>query len=156
MSGKIKILLSGMIAKVPSQGGLTWVVLQYLLGLRQLGHEVHFLELISDTDLTPCGAPFRESSNAAYLHSVINRFQLNDSVTLLNIDTMESIGKSHADLLCYTNQCDLLLNLSGCLTDQQFVSPIPLRAYVDLDPAFTQLWESEHERKENSFGGTVY
>jgi hypothetical protein len=144
MSGKLKILLSGMIAKVPLQGGLTWVVLQYLLGLRQLGHEVHFLELISDADLVPGGAPFRESSNAAYLHDVINRFELNGSVTLLNIDTMESVGKSHADLLRYANQCDLLLNLSGLLTDQQFVSPIPLRVYIDLDPAFTQLWESEH------------
>jgi hypothetical protein len=144
MSGKLKILLSGMIAKVPLQGGLTWVALQYLLGLRQLGHEVHFLELISNADLMPDGTPFPESGNAVYFQDVINRFELNDSVTLLHTDTMESIGKSHADLLCYANQCDLLLNLSGLLTEQQFVSPIPLRVYVDLDPAFTQLWESEH------------
>lgn len=132
-----------MIAKTPFQGGLTWVVLQYLLGLQQLGHEVHFLELISETDLEPEGAPLQKSINATYFQGVIDRFGLSDSVTLLNIDTMESIGKTHADLLRYTHQCDLLLNLSGLLTEQQFINPIPLRAYVDLDPAFTQLWESE-------------
>ena len=41
---KLKILLSGMIAGIPRQGGASWAVLQYLLGLHQLGHEVHLLE----------------------------------------------------------------------------------------------------------------
>lgn len=143
MKGKLKILLGGMIAKVPFQGGLTWVVLQYLLGLRQLGHEVHFLELIGNSDLVPEGAPLPDSQNANYLKNVTDRFALSESVTLLNIETMESTGKTHAELLRYANQCDLLLNLSGLLKDPQFFESIPVRIYVDLDPAFTQLWASE-------------
>lgn len=41
---KLTILLSGMIAGVPHQGGATWAVLQYLLGFRRLGHDVHLYE----------------------------------------------------------------------------------------------------------------
>ena len=38
------ILLSGMVAADPRQGGAAWAVLQYLLGLRRLGHEVVLVE----------------------------------------------------------------------------------------------------------------
>ena len=34
------VIVSGMIAATPRQGGATWAVLQYLLGLRRLGCEV--------------------------------------------------------------------------------------------------------------------
>ena len=37
------ILLSGMLAGVPRQGGASWAVLQFLLGLRRLGHRVVFV-----------------------------------------------------------------------------------------------------------------
>lgn len=140
---KLKILLGGMIAKVPMQGGLTWVVLQYLLGLRQLGHEVHFLETISSDDLMPEGVSFGDSRNAAYFHHVLNRFELDGAVTLLNTDTMQSFGKTHGELLQYVEQCDVLLNLSGLLDAGEFIRPVPLRVYLDLDPAFTQLWQAE-------------
>ena len=38
------VIVSGMIAATPWQGGATWAVLQYLLGLRRLGCEVYFVE----------------------------------------------------------------------------------------------------------------
>ena len=41
---RLTIVLTGMIAAVPHQGGATWAVLQYLLGFRQLGHEVYLVE----------------------------------------------------------------------------------------------------------------
>ncbi len=44
---RIRILLSGMIAGVPRQGGAAWAVLQYLLGLKRLGHEVYVVEPVS-------------------------------------------------------------------------------------------------------------
>jgi hypothetical protein len=33
---KLTILMSGVIASVPHQGGATWAVLQYLLGFKPL------------------------------------------------------------------------------------------------------------------------
>jgi hypothetical protein len=35
---------------------------------------------------------------------------------------------------------DVLLNLSGSLSDRNLTARIPARVYVDLDPAFNQLW----------------
>jgi hypothetical protein len=34
-----------------------------------------------------------------------------------------------------------LINISGMLTDEALLAPIPLRVYLDLDPAFNQLWQ---------------
>ena len=47
------ILMSGMMAADPHQGGATWAVLQYLLGFQALGHEVYFVEPVQDTALQP-------------------------------------------------------------------------------------------------------
>ena len=41
---KLTILFSGMLAGDPGQGGASWAVLQYVLGLRRLGHDVYFVE----------------------------------------------------------------------------------------------------------------
>ena len=39
----MKIVLAGIIARYPF-GGVTWCSMMYLLGLRDLGHEVFYLE----------------------------------------------------------------------------------------------------------------
>ena len=39
----MKIVLAGIIARYPF-GGVTWCSLMYLLGLRDLGHEVFYIE----------------------------------------------------------------------------------------------------------------
>lgn len=143
MKNKLKILLGGIIAKIPGQGGLTWVVLQYLLGLQRLGHEVHFLEIVTSSDLKPANVPLSESNNASYLAGVEKQFGLQGAVSLFNTSTGETVGKSQKELLKYSSECDLLLNLSGLLNEARFYERIPIRAYIDLDPAFTQLWICE-------------
>ena len=52
----LTIVVAGMIAGDPYQGGATWAVLQYVLGLRQLGHEVYFIEPVAAAKLQPGGA----------------------------------------------------------------------------------------------------
>jgi len=41
------IFVSGMIAADPFQGGATWAVLQYVLGLKRLGHAAVFVEPVA-------------------------------------------------------------------------------------------------------------
>ena len=57
MSGgeRLKILLSGMVAGDPHQGGASWAVLQYVAGLRSLGHEVCLVEPVEPAKLDPAG-----------------------------------------------------------------------------------------------------
>src|SRR5437870_7256883 len=52
------LLVSGMVAADPYQGGATWAVLQYVLGFRRLGYDVFFVEPIPAEKL-------RLSSNGA-------------------------------------------------------------------------------------------
>jgi hypothetical protein len=49
----LAILFSGMLAGDPWQGGATWAVLQYVLGLRRLGHEVLLVEPVAGSRLRP-------------------------------------------------------------------------------------------------------
>lgn len=143
MKSRLRVLLGGMVAGVPGQGGLTWVVLQWLLGMQRLGHEVHFLELVKAPGLVPGDAPLSRSDNASYFLKVMRQFGVDDAATLFDTHTGESIGKSLQELEDFSSNCDLLLNLSGLLHDEQFFSQVPVRTYIDLDPAFTQLWNFE-------------
>ena len=152
---KLNILLAGMVAAVPGQGGLTWVVLQYLLGLKQLGHQVHLLEAMGPDSIEPPGTPFRESVNAAYFRGVCDAFGLNDSATLMNAGTRETIGRSLAELERLSADCDVLINISGILKEPELTGRIPLRVYLDLDPAFTQLWH-EVQELDVGFGGHTH
>ena len=153
---KLKILLSGMIAGIPRQGGASWAVLQYVLGLHQLGHEVHLLEPMGSKAIQPAGASFLESSNATYFRQVTRAFDLERTATLLNTDTKESIGMSYAELSRLAENCDVLINISGLLRDQALTTVIPMRVYLDLDPAFTQLWHTVQNVDVGFSGHTHY
>lgn len=132
-ASSLRILVSGMLAGVPGQGGATWAVLQYVLGLRRLGHEVWFVEPVED-------APGEQA--VEYFHHVTTRFGLEAQAALLDPASGATVGVPYADLLRFAGEADLLLNLSGLLKDPDLLAPIPLRVYLDLDPAFTQLWHS--------------
>jgi hypothetical protein len=139
---RLKILVSGMIAGDPWQGGATWAVLQYILGFRQLGHEVVFVEPIQPKALKPLGACLRESENATYFGQVVASFDVADRAALLLAGTKETLGITYDALLALARSTDLLINISGMLVDDELTRSIPTRAYLDLDPAFNQLWSA--------------
>ncbi len=142
MTAKVSILLSGMIAGVPHQGGATWAVLQYLLGFKRLGHEVCFVEPVEAAALIPAGAALDRSANAAYFRQVMAEFGLERSSALLLVSTRETVGLPYAEVCRQAARADVLVNISGMLTDERLTSRIPLRVYLDLDPAFNQLWHA--------------
>jgi hypothetical protein len=67
------------------------------------------------------------------------RYDLVGRAALLHCGRRTS-GLGYRDLAAFVTDADLLLNLSGVLVDDELAGPIPLRVYVDLDPAFTQVW----------------
>jgi hypothetical protein len=48
----------------------------------------------------------------------------------------------YEDLLATAERADVLINVSGMLTDGEIIERIPVRVYLDLDPAFLQLWHA--------------
>jgi hypothetical protein len=136
------ILLSGMIAADPFQGGATWAILQYLLGLKRLGHDVYFVEPLEQTALRPAGTSLERSTNASYFRQVVADFDLEHTTVLLLEDTLQTIGLPYGELLRIARRADVLINISGMLTDPELIGRIPIRVYLDLDPAFIQLWHA--------------
>jgi hypothetical protein len=142
MTDRLKILVSGMVAGVPRQGGATWAVLQYLLGFRRLGHDVYFVEPVQEASLLPSGASLLRSENATYFHQVMSEFGFEQNAALLQAGTRHTVGMSYDSLCQVASSTDALINVSGMLTDEALVEKVPWRVYLDLDPAFTQLWHA--------------
>jgi hypothetical protein len=46
-------------------------------------------------------------------------------------------------LAAVARRADVLVNVSGMLADDQLTAAIPIRVYLDLDPAFIQLWHTQ-------------
>ena len=149
---KLTILFSGMIAAVPHQGGASWAVLQYLLGLERLGHDVYFVEPVDEAALRPEGAPLARSTNAAYFRGVMAEFGLTQSSALLLAGTRQTVGLPYERLRRVARRADALINVAGMLADGALTEDVPLRVYLDLDPAFTQLWHAA-EGIDMRFGG---
>lgn len=126
----MRIVLSGMIAGVPGHGGATWAVLQYLLGLRRLGHDVLFVEPVDEFDPT----------TVSYFGAVVEEYGLASSAALLLAGSQNASGMEYARLVERTRGADVLVNVSGMLADEDLTAHIATRVYLDLDPAFNQLW----------------
>lgn len=140
MPDAVRILVSGMVAGVPHHGGATWAVLQYVLGLRHLGHDVL---LVGRDGLVPAGAGLVDSDNARYFRSVVEEFGLERSAALLVAGTRATVGLSYDELRRRARGADVLVNVAGMLAEPKLVEPISVRIYLDLDPAFTQLWHEQ-------------
>jgi len=116
-----RILLAGMVAGDPGQGGATWAVLQYLHGLRRLGHEVLLVEPVSEP--------------SPQVRAYFGGLRLEGAELLA--------GEPPGHVLAFARSADVLLNVSGMLRDDALLAPIPIRAYLDLDPGFNQFWAAQ-------------
>jgi len=132
-----------MVAADPHQGGATWAVLQYVLGLQRLGHRVLLVEPIPSEKVRPRGSPLGRSENAAYFREVVDAFGLEGAAALLLSGTHRTTGIPYRELEARARRTDVLINIGGMLQDDALVGTIPARVYLDLDPAFTQLWQAQ-------------
>jgi hypothetical protein len=128
-----RVIVSGMIAATPGQGGAAWAILQYLLGLRRLGCEVHFVEPVRDDTVS--------DASARYCCRVMGEFGFEGRWALVP-EGGASVGMSRSQLRGVADEAELLLNVSGMLTDVDVLERVPVRAFLDLDPAFVQLWHA--------------
>jgi len=122
----VKILVAGMVAGDPHQGGATWAVLQYVLGLERLGHDVVLVEPVRE--LAPEVVEYFESLRLR-------------RGALLRAGSSQTVGMSYEDLRSFDP--DLLLNISGLLREPELVRAVRTRVFMDLDPVFVQIWHAQ-------------
>src|SRR5689334_9710504 len=98
MPTQLTIVVSAMLGEVPGQGGWAWAVLQYLLGLKQLGHRILFVDTLSRAKLSQ-DVPLSESVNAKYFTHVLEPYGLMTHSSLILQGTRETVGLKYDQAL---------------------------------------------------------
>jgi hypothetical protein len=130
------VIVAGALANKPGNGGGAWERMSWAAGLRRLGLDVWFVEQIAPAQL-------QASAHFDWFRSVTSWFGFADRSALLCGE--QCMGVSWSQLLEVADAADLLVNLSGHLTQQALLHRIRCKAYVDVDPGFTQFWHADPE-----------
>jgi hypothetical protein len=127
-----RILVSGAVANKPLSGGEAWVRMSWVRGLRRLGHEVCFVEQIESAGPV----------NLETFRRVVAALAPDCPVALV-CDGESIEGLALEEVTAWARGADLLVNVSGHLEIEAIVEGPRRRAYIDVDPGFTQIWAEE-------------
>jgi hypothetical protein len=140
------ILVSGALANKPWNGGEAWVRLSWALGLRRLGNRVYLVEQIAPgtcVDREGNATSFEASENLAFFRHVVRAFDLAECASLICGDGEAFEGLPREALLSAADDADLLVNISGHLDWPPLFDRVRCKAYIDIDPGFTQFWHQQ-------------
>jgi hypothetical protein len=155
-----RIAILGYIVRGPL-GGLVWHHLQYVTGLRALGHDVLFIE---DSDDDPsCYDPSRHvvdrdpSYGLRFAADAFGRVGAGDLWAYHDAHTGRWLGPAAGRARGFCESTDLVLNLSGVNPLREWLAGAPARALIDTDPAFTQIRHlSDPALRERALGHTAF
>ncbi|MBL8141064.1 MAG: glycosyltransferase family 1 protein [Acidobacteria bacterium] len=148
----MKILVAGIIARYPF-GGVAWCSSMYLLGLRALGHEVHYVEDTGECIYDPVANTISEDPayGLAHIDATLRPHGLGDAWTFVNYDGTYH-GQPRARLEAFCADAELFINLSGgSWFWRDEYARIPRKVFIDSDPAFTQISLATREQSLRDF-----
>jgi len=151
---KRKILIGIVLARCPeSSSGHVCATLNWVFAFLQTGCEVFLVEAISSSELTYKSKGFEGQSDQEHMwHETLKAFDLAENACLL-ID-----GKSpdRERMEAFAEKADLFLNYSGQFALQKELPTGLCKAYLDVDPAFTQIWAAQYGCPMNFEGHDVH
>lgn len=125
----------------PHFGGSLWVRLQYLLGLRRLGVDAYWVDRLAPPDSR------KNPHSADYLAHRFRRFAedfgFQDRYCIVYEGGERHYGMDERRLREAIERADLLLNVGGRLEPGDPLLGVRRRAFLDVDPGFTQIWALE-------------
>src|SRR5436309_673967 len=136
------VLAPYSVATFPEGGGHFWVYLQYVLGLRQLGCEVYWLEGVRTN-----GRADKEAASLATFRAWMQYYGLEaNSILYLTHSNepspkapMEFLDRSRDEAEAIFAQADLLLNFHYSISPA-LLARFRRTALVDIDPGLLQFW----------------
>jgi hypothetical protein len=146
MAGQL-VVVAGALANKPLNGGEAWVRMSWARGLQRLGCSVWFVEEIDElvcTDERGRRASFGHSVNWRWFRTVVDQFGLGASSSLL-CSNGATEGASPDEVREVLARADLVANISGNLGEALMGLVGGCRAFIDLDPGFTQMWYEQGE-----------
>ena len=138
----MRVLVLGYMVRGPL-GGVAWHHLQYVLGLRELGHEVYFFE--DSDDFESCYDPVQGETIAdpsfgiEFARSAFARVGLSECWAYYDAHTQTWLGPCARRALELCRTADVCLNVSGVNPLRDWLLEVPVRVLIDTDPAFTQI-----------------
>ncbi|MCU1427913.1 MAG: hypothetical protein JWL83_1913 [Actinomycetia bacterium] len=136
----MNIVFTGIMGRYP-YGGVAWCSLMYLLGLRRLGHDVWYVEDTGECNYDPQANTL--ATDPAYalnmIATTLEPYGFGDRWCYIDY-TGGHHGMPEAQWRQTCADADLFLNLSGgSWFWRDEYAAIPHTAFIDSDPAFTQL-----------------
>jgi hypothetical protein len=141
VAGKLRIIVLGMMGRCP-YGGQTWLYLNWLRGLRKLGHEVWYVEDDLVWPYDPIKNSVTDDCEYAVRHiaDCMERIGMAGCWAFRLADRKGATwGMSEPELDELYRTCDILLNVVGAtdLRDEQLAARH--RVYVECDPVTAEL-----------------
>jgi hypothetical protein len=139
---RLRIVVLGYFVRGPL-GGMVWSNLQYLMGLAHLGHDVFFFE--DSDDYPSCYDPEKDicetdpSYGLRFASTTFERVGLGARWAYHDAHTSRWLGPCADRVHEVCGTADMLLNLCGMNPMRPWWAKIPVRVFLDEDPAFTQI-----------------
>ncbi|HUI08538.1 MAG TPA: hypothetical protein VL486_16170 [Verrucomicrobiae bacterium] len=130
------IVTSGWGAGYPEGGGMQWLNLHYLAGLRELGFEGFWLDTLGPPKK---GSGLSVEERVEGFRGQCEQYGLHEHWAVL-YDKRDVFGMPARQVQALCNDAMLLINLCGALQDDELLRRIQRRAFFDLDPGFTHVW----------------
>ena len=131
------------VASFPEGGGHFWVYMQYVLGLRQLGCQVYWLEQFNLDLETEHG-----KATLQLFSERMQKFGMQENFILYSIekdnDQIRFVGREAEEAETILRQTDLLLNFHYA-APSSILKCFKHTALVDIDPGLLQFWISHHQ-----------
>jgi len=144
-ASNLRIIVTGLIGQHYSLAGVTWDYIQYVIGLKKLGHEVYYLEDTGEWPYNLEGGRTGNdwvapdcSRNIAHLDHVFKKFDLGVIWGYRYPVKNQWFGLPSYKRKDLMKNADLLINVSGTLEKPEKYE-IKNKLYIDSDPGFTQI-----------------
>ncbi|HEX2180559.1 MAG TPA: hypothetical protein VHL54_13790 [Actinomycetota bacterium] len=138
------VVVAGAVAGKLHNGGEAWVRLSWVRAFQQLGFEVYLVEEVAGETLVDAGgrpSSLAGSENLAYFGKVMRQFGLEQRCCLVS-SSGERWGTDPAEMQQIASGAEMLVNVSGNLSDPDLLGRFRRRVYLDIDPGFTQYWHA--------------
>jgi hypothetical protein len=141
MSHRLRVVVLGMMGRLPF-AGQTWLYLNWLRGLSDLGHEVYYVEDDSVWPYDPVANSVSDDCGYAVRHIAesMRTIGLEERWAFRLADRLDACwGMREAAIDDLYRSCDALLNIVGATDLREAQLRAPLRVYVETDPVTAEL-----------------
>jgi len=133
--------------------GVVWQALHYLVGLRQLGHDVYYIE---DSGAPPYDPRLKSivvdpTYNVTCLQQTLERFGFADHWVYWDMGQNAYYGLSHSRLQALYERADVVLNLCGATPPRLEHRRNGRLLYIETDPVFEQIRAAQGEPQTLEF-----